>query len=72
MSSKLKSLIEADRCTLYLASESESTLYTFVVDDENNGGRGANEVQAFKPLDQGITSSVYASAEGINVNNVYR
>jgi len=66
MGHKLMTLIGADRCTLYLASESDSTLYTFLNDDWKQ-----EDMQAFKPLDQGITSSVYGSAEGINLNNVY-
>ena len=36
MASKCKSLLDADRCTLFLASEKDSTLYTFLDDDEGN------------------------------------
>jgi len=65
MASKLKSVVDADRCRLYLASEADSTLYTYITDE------GGEETQGFKPLDQGITSTVYASGEGVNCDNVY-
>ena len=61
IATKAASILEAEYCHIFLLDDKEHKLFTIIKDDDDK------EVQVTKPLDRGITGSVFSDEGGINL-----
>ncbi len=60
---KAASIMDAQRCCIYIADEKEHHVSTYVKDCHGN------DIEILKPLDRGITGFVLTEGEGLNLND---